>query len=309
MLDGLGLAETTPGPLIMVVQFVGFLAAFRDPGGLDPWAAAVLGATLGHLGDLRAVVPVDLPRGAATSSGCAAMPALDGALAAITAAVVGVILNLAVWFALHVVFGRGQDLAAASAFRLDLPVPASLDPAALVLTSARSWRSFRLRLGMRAASRRLGALGLGPAAGCEVAELAGAAAPLFPSDLVGKGAALGERILNGLAWVVALACVAPIAAAALAALAGDLATWRGLVATVLPGYVRNTLLLVALVAAGTAAIGTGAAWLVTMYRFPGVADLRGGAGAAAGLSGLRARLCLHRLPVASRPGADARCAR
>ncbi len=80
---------------------------------------------------------------------------------------------------------------------------------------------------------------------------------------------MGERILNGLAWLVALACIAPIAAAALAALAGDLATWRGLVATVLPGYAANTLLLVALVAVGTAAIGTGAAWLVTMYRFPG----------------------------------------
>ncbi len=58
-------------------------------------------------------------------------------------------------------------------------------------------------------------------------------------------------------------------AAALAALAGDLSTWRGLVDTVLPLYVRNTLALVGLVAAGTAAIGTGAAWLVTMYRFPG----------------------------------------
>ena len=80
---------------------------------------------------------------------------------------------------------------------------------------------------------------------------------------------MGERILNGLAWVVAFVCVAPIAAAALAALAGDLDTWRGLVATVLPGYVLNTLMLVALVAIGTAAIGTGAAWLVTMYRFPG----------------------------------------
>ena len=80
---------------------------------------------------------------------------------------------------------------------------------------------------------------------------------------------MGERILSGLAWLVALACVAPIAAAAAAALAGDLATWRDLVATVLPGYVVNTLLLVALVAAGTAAIGTGAAWLVAMYRFPG----------------------------------------
>ena len=80
---------------------------------------------------------------------------------------------------------------------------------------------------------------------------------------------MGERILNGLAWFVALICVAPIVAAALAALAGDLETWRGLVDTVLPRYVANTLMLVALVAVGTAAVGTGAAWLVTMYRFPG----------------------------------------
>lgn len=80
---------------------------------------------------------------------------------------------------------------------------------------------------------------------------------------------MSERLLSGLAWLVGAICVAPIVAAALAALAGDLETWRGLLATVLPGYVRNTLLLVAIVAAGTAAIGTGAAWLVTMYRFPG----------------------------------------
>ena len=80
---------------------------------------------------------------------------------------------------------------------------------------------------------------------------------------------MGERILNGLAWVVAAVCIAPIVAAALAAAAGDLETWRGLVETVLPRYVLNTLLLAALVAAGTAAVGTGAAWLVTMYRFPG----------------------------------------
>jgi iron(III) transport system permease protein len=79
----------------------------------------------------------------------------------------------------------------------------------------------------------------------------------------------GERILNGLAWLVALVCIAPIAAAALAALAGDLDTWRGLVDTVLPGYAANTLMLTALVATGTAAVGTGAAWLVAMYRFPG----------------------------------------
>lgn len=80
---------------------------------------------------------------------------------------------------------------------------------------------------------------------------------------------MGERILNGLAWAVALLCLAPIAAAVVAALLGDLATWRSLAGTVLPAYVRNTALLVAIVALGTAVVGTGAAWLVTMYRFPG----------------------------------------
>ena len=64
MLDGLGMAETTPGPLIMVLQFVGFLAAFREPGGLPPLLAGTLGGLLGHLGDVRALLPVDLPRSA-----------------------------------------------------------------------------------------------------------------------------------------------------------------------------------------------------------------------------------------------------
>ena len=109
MLDGLGMAETTPGPLIMVVQFVGFLAAFRDPGGLDPWVAAVLGAVLvtwvtfvpSFLWIFLGAPYIERLRGHA---------ALGGALTAITAAVVGVILNLAVWFALHVVFGRVRAL-------------------------------------------------------------------------------------------------------------------------------------------------------------------------------------------------------
>ena len=78
-----------------------------------------------------------------------------------------------------------------------------------------------------------------------------------------------ERILTALAWIVAAACVAPMLAAAIAALTGDLATWRGLAATVLPGFARNTLVLVALVTLGVVAVGAGAAWLVTMYRFPG----------------------------------------
>jgi iron(III) transport system permease protein len=80
---------------------------------------------------------------------------------------------------------------------------------------------------------------------------------------------MAERLLRFLAWGVALACVAPIAAAAVAALAGDLATWRSLASTVLPAYAANTLALVALVSVGTAAVGSGTAWLVTMHRFPG----------------------------------------
>ncbi|MFU1477334.1 ABC transporter permease [Roseovarius sp. C7] len=77
-----------------------------------------------------------------------------------------------------------------------------------------------------------------------------------------------DRLLHRLAWLVALLCVAPIAAAALAALAGDLDTWRNVLAPVLPRFAGTTLLLVAIVGSATAAIGTGAAWLVTVYRFP-----------------------------------------
>ena len=79
---------------------------------------------------------------------------------------------------------------------------------------------------------------------------------------------MGARILVALAWVAAAACVAPIVAAGLAALSGDLTTWRSLLSTVLPSYALNTLTLSLLVALGTAAVGTGAAWLVTLYRFP-----------------------------------------
>ncbi|MCZ4352997.1 iron ABC transporter permease [Roseovarius aestuarii] len=78
-----------------------------------------------------------------------------------------------------------------------------------------------------------------------------------------------ERLMYRLAWVVAALCVAPILAAALAALGGDLQTWRDILASVLPKYTITTLILVAIVGLGSAAIGTGAAWLVTVYRFPG----------------------------------------
>jgi len=105
MLDGLGLAETTPGPLILVNQFVGFLAGFRNAGVLPPWAGGVVGAVLtvwvtfmpSFLWIFAGAPYMELVRGNRT---------LAGALAAITASVVGVILNLAVWFALHVLFAR-----------------------------------------------------------------------------------------------------------------------------------------------------------------------------------------------------------
>jgi chromate transporter len=142
MLDGLGLAETTPGPLILVVEFVGFLAAFRAPGALDPWLAAVLGATVvtwvtfvpSFFWIFLGAPHVERLRGNA---------ALAGALAAIGAAVVGVILNLAVWFALHTVFGRVVAFGP-----LELPDPVSLDAAALVLTVGAVAAVFRLGLGM-----------------------------------------------------------------------------------------------------------------------------------------------------------------
>jgi chromate transporter len=103
MLDGLGMAETTPGPLIMVLQFVGFMAAFRDAGGLPPMLAGTLG---GLLATWVTFAPCFLWifLGAPFIEKLRGNKSLSAALSAITAAVVGVILNLALWFAIHVVF-------------------------------------------------------------------------------------------------------------------------------------------------------------------------------------------------------------
>ncbi|KIL98969.1 Chromate transport protein ChrA [Paramagnetospirillum magnetotacticum MS-1] len=146
MLDGLGLAETTPGPLILVNQFVGFLAGFRNPGSLGPWMGGVVGASLTvwvtfvpcFLWILAGAPYVEVLRG---------YKALSGALAAITAAVVGVIFNLGLWFALHVLFGK-VDETRAGPLRLFIPDPASLDPAALALAVAAAIAMLRLHLGM-----------------------------------------------------------------------------------------------------------------------------------------------------------------
>ncbi len=125
MVDGLGLAETTPGPLILVTQFVGFLAAFRDAAPFSPIAAGMLGAAMTTW---VTFVPSMLWifAGAPFIEPLRANRRLSGALAAITAAVVGVILNLSVWFALHVLFGQVDG--------------AALRAAALVSRSIR-WRS------------------------------------------------------------------------------------------------------------------------------------------------------------------------
>jgi chromate transporter len=108
MVDGLGLAETTPGPLILVTQFVGFLAAFRSPAPFSPVTAGVIGAAMTTW--VTFVPPMLwIFAGAPFIERLRANRRLSGALAAITAAVVGVILNLSVWFALHVLFGHVEE--------------------------------------------------------------------------------------------------------------------------------------------------------------------------------------------------------
>lgn len=105
MLDGLGLAETTPGPLIMVLQFVGFLGGWNHPGPLSPLLAASLGAMMTTW---VTFVPCFLwiLLGAPYIESLRGQVRLSAALSTITAAVVGVVLNLAVWFAMHVLFPR-----------------------------------------------------------------------------------------------------------------------------------------------------------------------------------------------------------
>ena len=107
MLDGLGLAESTPGPLIMVVQFVGFLAAYQVAGSDHPLLAGALGAMLTVW---VTFVPCFLWifLGAPYIEALRGNVALASALAAITAAVVGVIANLALWFATHVLFAQAR---------------------------------------------------------------------------------------------------------------------------------------------------------------------------------------------------------
>ena len=143
MLDGLGLAETTPGPLIMVTQFVGFLAAFRQSTGLPPLLAGTLGALLTTWVTFLPCF-VWIFAGAPFVERLRENRVLSLALGAITAAVVGVIANLALWFALHFLFAKLEPVRTGP-LNFDLPVAGSLDPTALALSVVAAAMLFAIR--------------------------------------------------------------------------------------------------------------------------------------------------------------------
>jgi len=144
MLDGLGMAETTPGPLIMVLQFVGFMGAYRDPAGLDPMTAATLAAMLTTW---VTFVPCFLWifLGAPFIEKLRGNAALASAMSAITAAVVGVILNLAIWFGLHFLFVEAR-VHQFGPLWVELPVWSSLALPSLALSLAAAVAIFRFRM-------------------------------------------------------------------------------------------------------------------------------------------------------------------
>jgi chromate transporter len=146
MLDGLGMAETTPGPLIMVLQFVGFMAAYRAPGALSPMLAGTLG---GLLATWVTFTPCFLWifLGAPFIETLRGNKALNAAFSAITAAVVGVILNLAVWFAIHSLFHATIPIRTFP-LAFDAPNFASIDPWAFALSVAAAIAIFRFKVGM-----------------------------------------------------------------------------------------------------------------------------------------------------------------
>jgi chromate transporter len=146
MLVGLGFAETTPGPLISVVQFVGFMAAYRQPGSLSPVWAGTLG---GLLAQWCTCVPsfIWIFMGAPYIEALRNNKRLSAALAAITAAVVGVIANLSIWLALHTLFGEVHEQRIGRLV-VQMPVFDTLNLGALLLALAALIALLRLRVGM-----------------------------------------------------------------------------------------------------------------------------------------------------------------
>jgi chromate transporter len=144
MLDGLGMAETTPGPLIQVVQFVGYMGAYRDPGAFAPWLAGVFGSVVVTW---VTFVPCFLWIfvGAPYMERIRGNAKLQAALSAVTAAVLGVILNLALWFGVHALFSA-VAVRAIGPLRLLVPDWGSLDVATLVIAASASLALLRLHM-------------------------------------------------------------------------------------------------------------------------------------------------------------------
>jgi chromate transporter len=159
MVHGLAMAETTPGPLIMVVQFVGFLGAYRNPGDLNPWVAAVVGSTLvvwvtfvpSFLFVLLGAPHVEALRGSLR---------LSGALTGVMAAVVGVIANLGVYFAVHTIFDRSTEHRS-GVVRVTVPVWSTFSPLALAVAGLAALLVFRWKFGVLRVLAICGALGAG----------------------------------------------------------------------------------------------------------------------------------------------------
>jgi chromate transporter len=158
MVDGLGLAETTPGPLILVTQFVGFLAAFRDAAPFSAVTAGILGAAMTTWVTFTPSM-LWIFAGAPFVEQLRGNRRLSGALAAITAAVVGVILNLTVWFALHVLFGQVTEVHAGPLrwFAFD---PLSLDLKASALAGIAGVLAFGLHRSLIETVVAMAALGV-----------------------------------------------------------------------------------------------------------------------------------------------------
>jgi chromate transporter len=158
MLDGLALAETTPGPLILVLQFVAYLGAYRAATGMPSALSGILGASI-------AVWVTFIPcflwifLGAPYIESLRNYRVLNAAMASITAAVVGVILNLSVWFALHTLFADVHSLHW-GLLHMNIPVLSTLNPAALVLTVAALVAMLRFKVSMPTTLAGSAALGL-----------------------------------------------------------------------------------------------------------------------------------------------------
>jgi len=146
MIDGLGLAETTPGPLILVLQFVGFLGAYRGSGTLDPWLAGVIGSIItvwvtfvpSFLWILLGAPYIEALRGSRV---------LHAAMSTVTASIVGVVLNLSVWFTLHTAFGQVSD-STLGPLKIAVPTLSTINPATVVLAAGAMIAMLRFKVGM-----------------------------------------------------------------------------------------------------------------------------------------------------------------